>query len=98
MAFELDETDEADGYVVADAVQIAFMGSGGGQAPNGVIDTPGADVTIAVGETVNFSGTGASPDSSEPLTYLWNFGSGSGLPESVPNPTDIEVFYFRWGS
>ena len=40
------------------------------QAPNGVIDTPAEagtpDVTITVGQSVNFTGTGTDPDSNPP--------------------------------
>ena len=48
------------------------------QAPNGVINTPASNVTITAGQSVNFTGTGSDPDNNTPLTFLWNFGSGSG--------------------
>jgi PKD repeat protein len=47
------------------------------QAPNGVIDTPTGAVTIATGQSVNFTGTGSDPDLNLPLTFLWNFGGGA---------------------
>ncbi len=51
--------------------------SGGNIAPNGVIDLPLANTTIAAGQAVNFEGTGIDPDASGPLTYLWNLGGGA---------------------
>ena len=48
-------------------------------APEGVIDSPAGNITISAGESVNFAGTGTDPDGDLPLTYLWQFGSGSGI-------------------
>jgi PKD domain-containing protein/carbohydrate binding protein with CBM4/9 domain len=47
------------------------------QAPNGTINTPTANVTIAAGQSVNFTGTGSDPNNNLPLTFLWNFGGGA---------------------
>src|SRR6185436_4303704 len=47
------------------------------QAPNGTIDTPLTDVSILVGQSVSFTGTGSDPEPNNPLTYLWNFGGGA---------------------
>ena len=47
------------------------------QAPDGIIETPTGNVTIAAGESVNFTGSGTDPDNNLPLTYLWNFGGGA---------------------
>ena len=79
-------TDNADGYVIADAVQLVFLGSGGNLAPNGVIETPAGDVTIAVGETVNFTGTGNDPDNDLPLSYNWDFGDPAITDATVEDP------------
>ena len=49
----------------------------GNHAPNGVIDTPSAGITIAAGQSVSFTGTGSDSDRNLPLTFLWNFGGGS---------------------
>ncbi|MGQ4809288.1 hypothetical protein NKDENANG_02703 [Candidatus Entotheonellaceae bacterium PAL068K] len=54
-------------------------------APDGVIDTPGAAVTINAGETVSFSGTGTAPDSHLPLSFLWDFDGGA-PPSRVEDP------------
>ncbi|MCK5506964.1 MAG: discoidin domain-containing protein, partial [Desulfobacterales bacterium] len=48
--------------------------SSSNQAPDGVINSPAGDVTIYVGDSVDFAGTGSDPDGNIPLTYLWNFG------------------------
>ncbi len=47
------------------------------QGPNGVIDAPLGDVRITVGQSIAFSGTGASPDGHVPLSFFWNFGGGA---------------------
>jgi len=46
------------------------------QPPDGIIDSPAADVTIAAGQAVNFTGTGSDPDGDLPLSYAWSFGGG----------------------
>ncbi len=53
------------------------------QAPDGRIDSPAADVTITQGQSVSFAGTGSDPDGDVPLAYRWNFGAGSGVPDST---------------
>ncbi|MEA3478199.1 MAG: PKD domain-containing protein, partial [Bacteroidota bacterium] len=85
-------TDEGDGYVIADAVQVDYLGPIENYAPNGVIDTPSGDLSILVGDPVNFSGTGTDPDNDLPLTYLWHFGSGSGIPDSTAEDPGVVQF------
>ena len=48
-----------------------------------MINTPASNVTITAGQSVNFTGTGSDPDNNTPLTFLWNFGSGSGVANST---------------
>ncbi len=58
-----------------------------GDAPQGSIVTPAQDVTINVGDWVEFGGTGTDEHGNYPLTYLWQFGTGSGIPDSnLQNP------------
>ena len=69
-------------------------GGGGGEvqniSPNGVIDSPLGNMTIAVGDSIVFSGTGSDPDGDLPLRYLWNFG-GAGTPDSTnQNPGSVQ--------
>ncbi|HKY31061.1 MAG TPA: PKD domain-containing protein [Candidatus Polarisedimenticolia bacterium] len=45
------------------------------QPPNGVIDLPSTNVSIKVGESVSFAGSGSDPDGDTPVTYQWSFGS-----------------------
>lgn len=52
------------------------------QTPNGVIDSPLGDMTIAVGDSIVFSGTGSDPDNNLPLSYFWSF-DGAGIPDST---------------
>ena len=52
---------------------VAGGGTNFNQAPEGVIVGPIADMTINIGGTVNFMGTGFDPDSASPLTYHWRF-------------------------
>ncbi len=60
-------------------------------APDGVIDTPTGDMTINEGNTVNFTGYGDDPNG-DPLSYLWDFGVGSGIANSTqedPGPVQF---------
>lgn len=61
-------------------------------APDGVIVEPVSDVTeIDVGETVQFSGSGASPAGNIPLSFNWEFGAGAGVPNStLQNPGTVQ--------
>ena len=65
--------------------------STGNQAPNGVIDIPAGDVTITVGQSIDFSGTGSDPDG-DPLSFLWEFGAGSGISDSTQEDPGLKQF------
>ena len=72
---------------------VVVVGQGGGnQAPDGVIDTPIVNQTINAGDSVSFSGTGTDPDNNTPLTYLWNFGAGSGISDNNTVTPGSRVF------
>jgi len=79
-------TDDADGYVIADAVQVMHTGPAGNFAPEGVIDSPSAEATIAVGGVVDFSGTGMDPDGDLALSYHWDFGDSSIADSDLEDP------------
>ena len=48
-----------------------------------MIDSPSRNVTITAGQSVNFAGTGSDPDGNLPLSFLWQFGTGSGIANST---------------
>ena len=58
----------------------------GNLPPNGVIQAPSGNMTIAPGGTVDFNGTGSDPETNLPLTYAWNFGNGSTSTQADPPP------------
>jgi PKD repeat protein len=61
------------------------------QAPDSVISSPAGDVSIIAGGAVVFYGGGTDPDGNSPLSYLWNFGNESGVPDSsAQNPGLIQ--------
>jgi lysophospholipase L1-like esterase/chitodextrinase len=80
-----------DGRIVstcADAVR--FIGVGGNYAPDGTIDSPVDNVTINIGESINFAGSGSDLDNNLPLTYHWNFGDKAIADAAVENPGLIQ--------
>jgi len=84
---------EVNGRPWTSAAEINVVGSGGSlnQPPNGTILTPSGNVTIDAGDWVEFAGNGTDPDGNYPLTYLWQFGAGSGIPNSTQqNPGSVQ--------
>ena len=71
---------EIAGNPWASVAEINVLGTlfSGNLAPNGVIDLPTGNLSIPVGGTVNFTGTGTDPDNNLPLSYQWDFGGGAG--------------------
>ena len=60
-----------------------------GQPPQSSIVLPTGPVTITVGDSVIFAGSGSDPDVADvdrSLTYSWNFGASGLSPSSVQNP------------
>jgi PKD repeat protein len=51
--------------------------------PNGTIDSPATDVTVSVGEGVDFAGSVNDPDGDE-VTVLWDFGDDTTATEEDP--------------
>ncbi len=84
---------EVNGKPWTSMAELNLVGSlaTGNNAPNGVIDAPDTNVTILVGGSVSFNGTGNDPDNDLPLSYNWNFGSGSGITDSaVEDPASVQ--------
>ena len=76
---------EVNGNPWTAVAEISILGNPltGNMPPNGVIDTPTENITINTGDSLFFSGTGNDPDGNQDLTFLWNFGTNSGLPDSA---------------
>jgi len=59
------------------------------QAPDGAIVTPASDMTIMVGDVVNFRANGTDPDFHLPLSYSWTFSGGIASGLNVQNMGDV---------
>lgn len=66
-------------------INITVIDPNANQPPNGTIDTPTENISIIVGDKVQFAGSGTDPDNNLPLTYLWTFGGGA-LNSTLKNP------------
>ncbi len=45
--------------------------------PDGIIDSPNADIAIETGQSVTFESTGTDPDGALPLAFFWDFDGGA---------------------
>ncbi len=68
-------------YTTVAEINVAGHAFSGVLSPTALIDTPTQDVTINIGESVFFSGTGTDPDNLA-LSYNWDFGD-----PTIPNAT-----------
>ncbi len=59
-----------------------------GVPPSGNITSPSSNITIGVGQSVNFSGTGTA-SSGNIASYYWTFPGGSQSTSSAQNPGNI---------
>ena len=55
------------------------------RAPNGEITKPGNNVSVKVGDSVNFASTSSDPDGNS-VAYLWDFGASGITRSTVQNP------------
>lgn len=58
------------------------------QPPDCAIDEPTGDISIELGESVYFAGSGSDPEGG-PLQWEWDFGGGSDYRPEVPVPGDV---------
>ncbi len=71
-----------DGIGYANAWSIGISVVPHPSAPESVIGSPATNVSINVGQWVRFSGTGSYAGGNDPISYLWQFGEGSGIADS----------------
>lgn len=82
---------EVNGNSWISMAEINLLGNiSGNQPPNGIIDTPSGNITINVGSSVSFSGTGTDPDNDAPLNYLWNFGNSGITDSTLEDPGSVQ--------
>jgi hypothetical protein len=70
------------------AAMVQVTSSGGVQTPTGIITNPASDVTINVGQSVSYSGTGTTPNGT--ITgYAWTFPGGNPSTSNLANPGSV---------
>ena len=61
------------------------------QAPDGTILSPSVDSTVALGSSVDFTGTCSDAEDDAPFTFLWFFGGGADIASSTQqNPGSVQ--------
>ena len=80
-----------DALGLADPTPATRIITVGNQAPDGTIDAPSTDLTINVGDSLNFTATGSDPNDDLPLTYQWDFGS-SGIANTNTEDPGLKQF------
>ena len=88
----LSSNDGSDLSTVGELNVLGDPGSVGNQAPIGSIASPTADRVINIGDTLDFTATATDPDGNLPLSYQWNFGAGSGVPNSTDKDPHLVQF------
>lgn len=65
----------------------------GNLPPDSIIDLPASNaMTIVSGESIEFSGQGSDSENDVPFSYLWNFGTDSGIPDSYSASPGLVTF------
>lgn len=66
-------------------------------APLASISSPSGNATINTGQSLAFTGTCSANGAPGSVTYDWNFGAASGVPDaSTPNPTATFQFFGQY--
>ncbi|MDE2024684.1 MAG: PKD domain-containing protein [Gammaproteobacteria bacterium] len=66
-------------------------------APLASISSPSANSTISAGQSLAFTGNCSANGAPGSVTYTWNFGAASGIPNaSTPNPTVTFQFFGQY--
>ena len=75
------------------AAEVNLLGNAysGNLVPDGTIDTPIGEATIAAGDAISFTGSGANPYPNRPLSYAWNFGDPA-IPDSTTEDPGLVTF------
>ncbi len=72
---------------VAKFVQLSLIPAN--QPPKGTIISPANDVTIHVGHSVTFAGTGTDPEDGTPTRFSWVFPDATPDSSDLPNPDAV---------
>ncbi|HKT32208.1 MAG TPA: PKD domain-containing protein [Gammaproteobacteria bacterium] len=66
-------------------------------APLASISSPSGNATINAGQSLSFSGSCSANGAPGNVTYDWNFGAASGIPDATtPNPTATFQFFGQY--
>ena len=58
--------------------------------PDSAIDQPASDTSVQQGQSLSFAGTCTDPDGTSGMTFLWKFGTGSGIADkTVEDPGNV---------
>ena len=77
-----------DNQALKDSIDLTFTVPPVDRPPNGTIVQPAADVTIAVGQSLELAASASDPDGSAGLAYLWDLG-GAGLSYFTKDPGTV---------
>ncbi len=90
----LRAVSEVNGNPWTSAAEINLLGvpdTGAANSPaESVIVSPATDVTVDMGTSVSFAGSGSDADGDLPLSFVWNFGDALIPPSYVAEPGPVQ--------